>query len=380
MTAHLTDRHLQFREQIREFAETEVAPVAAEIDREMKFPAELVTKMAQRDLLGIPYLEKYGGAGLDTRSYILAVEELSRVCSNTAVTLAAHTSLGTYPIYRYGSEKQKKAYLPKMMSGEWLGAFGLTEPNAGSDAGRVETTAVPEGDEWVINGEKKFMTNGGQAGIIVLAAVTEPSAGTRGISTFIVETDTPGCVLGKREVKMGWRGSDTRQVLFEDMRIPKANLLGRKNRGYLQFLETLDGGRISIAAMGLGVAEASFSACKKFVNEHRMNGQKLKRFQRVSFPLADMKTRIEAARHLIYDAARRKDAGESYKAEAAMAKLYATELATWAASKAVQVHGDFGYTADFPVERFFRDAKILEIGEGTSEIQRLVIAREVLRD
>ncbi len=380
MMAYLTGQHVQFREQIREFAETEVAPIAAEIDREMKFPVEVVSKMAARDLLGIPYPEKYGGAGLDTLSYILAVEELSRVCSNTAVTLVAHTSLGTYPIYRYGSEKQKKTYLPKMISGEWLGAFGLTEPNAGSDAGRVETTAVLEGDEWVINGEKKFMTNGGRAGIIVLAAVTEPSAGARGISTFIVETDTPGCVPGKREVKMGWRGSDTRQVLFEDMRIPEKNLLGRKNRGYLQFLETLDGGRISIAAMGLGVAEASFSACKKFVNEHQMNGQKLKRFQRLSFPLADMKTRIEAARHLIYDAARRKDAGESYKTEAAMAKLYATELATWAASRAVQVHGDFGYTADFPVERFFRDAKILEIGEGTSEIQRLVIAREVLRD
>ncbi len=267
-----------------------------------------------------------------------------------------------------------------MTSGEWLGAFGLTEPNAGSDAARVETVAVQNDEGWVINGEKKFMTNGGKAGVIVLAAVTNPEAGTRGISTFIVETDTPGCVIGEQEVKMGWRGSDTRQVLFEDMHIPAENLLGKKNRGYIQFLETLDGGRISIAAMGLGLAEAAFEACQSFVNEQRANGQKIKRFQRVSFPLADMKTRIEAARHLVYNAAHLKDADKPYKTEAAMAKLYATELSTWATKQAVQIHGTLCVSGTYPVERFFRDAKILEIGEGTSEIQRLVIAREVLRE
>jgi len=382
MASYFNDEHLMLRDMVREFAKNEVEPIAAELDQEERFPSELVEQMSELGLMGIPYPEEYGGAGMDAVAYALAVEELTKACSSTAITMAAHTSLGTFPIYRFGTDDQKKKYLPKMTSGKWLGAFGLTEPQAGSDASGTKTTAVLDGDEWVVNGAKMFMTNGGHASVIVFTAVTNPDAETvgHGISCFIVEEGTPGLVIGKKEKKMGWRASDTRQVFFEDMRIPGDNLLGELNRGYAQFMETLDGGRISIAAMGLGLAEAAFEAAKKYVNEREAFGQKIKRFQGVSFPLADMKTKIEAARHLTYNAAQLKDEGKEFKLEAGMAKLYATELATWATNQAVQAHGGYGYIKDFPVERYFRDAKILEIGEGTSEIQRLIIAREVLKD
>ena len=381
MAEYFNDEHLMLREMVRNFAQNEVAPVAAKLDQHEQFPSEVVQQMGELGLMGIPYPEEYGGAGMDTVAYALTVEELTKACSSTAITMAAHTSLGTFPVYRFGTEDQKKQYLPKMTSGEFLGAFGLTEPQAGSDAAGTQTTAVRDGNEWVVNGAKMFMTNGGHADVIVFTAVTDPAAGVgSGISCFIVEKDTPGLVLGKKEKKMGWRASDTRQVFFEDMHLPAENLLGDLNRGYAQFMETLDGGRISVAAMGLGLAEAAFDEAKKYVNERTAFGKKIKQFQGVSFPLADMKTKIEAARHLTFHAAQLKDAGKEFKLEAGMAKLYTSELATWATNQALQVHGGYGYIKEFPVERYFRDAKILEIGEGTSEIQRLIIAREVLQE
>ncbi|MCF7805700.1 MAG: acyl-CoA dehydrogenase [Candidatus Marinimicrobia bacterium] len=381
MSGYFNEQHKMIRDMVRDFAQNEVEPIAAELDQTERFPTELVEQMGELGLMGIPYPEEYGGAGMDTISYALAIEELTKACSSTAITMAAHTSLGTFPIFRFGTDEQKQKYLPKMTSGEWLGAFGLTEPQAGSDASGTQTTAVPDGDEWVVNGGKMFMTNGGEAGVIVFTAVTDPDAkGSDGISCFVVEAGTPGLVIGKKEKKMGWRASDTRQVHFEDMRIPKENLLGEINRGYAQFMETLDGGRISIAAMGLGLAEAAFEASRKYVNEREAFGKKIKRFQGVSFPLADMRMKIEAAHHLTYNAARLKDEGKDFKLEAGMAKLYTSELATWATNQAVQTHGGYGYIKDFPVERYFRDAKVLEIGEGTSEIQRLIIAREVLKE
>jgi len=380
MVDYFNDEHLMLRDMVREFVKNEVEPIAAEIDKTMQFPEETFQKMGELGLMGIPYPEEFGGADMDTVAYALVVEEIGKVCQSTAITLAAHTSLGTFPIYRFGTEEQKKKYLPKLTSGEMLGAFGLTESQAGSDSAGTQTTAVLDGNEWVINGGKMFMTNAGYAGTIVFTAVTDKEAGgSKGISVFLVEAGTPGLKIGEKENKMGWRGSDTRQVFFEDMRIPKDNLLGKENDGFAQFMETLDGGRISIAALSLGLAEGAFDAAKKYVNEREAFGKKLKRFQGVSFPLADMATKIEAARHLTYNAAQLKDAGKSFKIEAGMAKLFASELATWATNQAVQVHGGYGYIKEFPVERFFRDAKVLEIGEGTSEIQRMIIAREVLK-
>ena len=381
MGSYFSEEHEMLRNMVREFARDEVEPIAGKIDEEMRFPEELVGMMGELGLMGIPYPEKYGGAGMDTIAYTLAVEELTKACSSTAITMAAHTSLGTFPIYRFGDDDQKKRYLPKLTAGEFLGAFGLTEPQAGSDAAGTKTRAVPDGNEWVINGGKMFMTNGGFADVMVITAVTDPDEKlSRRISSFIVEKDTPGLQIGKKEVKMGWRASDTRQVSFEDMRVPKENLLGERGRGYAQFLETLDGGRISIAAMGLGLSIAAFEAAKKYANEREAFGRKIKEFQGVSFPLADMRTRIEAGRHLTYNAARLKDEGKDFKTEAGMAKLFTSELATWATGQALQTHGGYGYIKEFPVERYFRDAKILEIGEGTSEIQRLIIAREVLKE
>lgn len=380
MAEYFTDEHIMLRDMVRDFVANEVEPIASEIDQMMRFPEETVQKMGELGLMGIPYPEEYGGAGMDTVAYALVIEEIGKVCQSTAITLAAHTSLGTYPIFRFGTDEQKKRYLPKLVSGEMLGSFGLTEPQAGSDASRTQTTAVPDGTEWIVNGGKMFMTNAGYAGTIVFTAVTDPDAPQgKGISVFLVEAGTPGLKIGKKESKMGWRGSDTRQVFFEDMRIPKGNLIGELNNGYAQFMETLDGGRISIAALSLGLAEGAFDAAKKYVNEREAFGQKIKRFQGVSFPLADLATKIEAARHLTYHAAQLKDAGKDFKIESGMAKLFASELATWATNQAVQVHGGYGYIKEFPVERFFRDAKVLEIGEGTSEIQRLLIAREVLK-
>lgn len=374
----LNDEQKMLREMVHDFAESEVAPIADEIDEQERFPEETIAKMAELGLLGICYDEKYGGAGMDTLSYIIAVEELSRVCASTGITLAAHISLGLGPINLFGTEEQKEKFMPPLCSGEYLGAFGLTEPNAGSDAGGTETTAVLDGDEWVLNGTKIYCTNGGESGTTVVTAVTDKSKGTKGISSFIVPTDTPGYVRGKREKKLGIKASDTSMIHFEDCRIPKENILGTPGEGFKQFLITLDGGRISIGAMALGIAQGAMELALNYSQERYQFNKPIAAFQTIQFKLADMATEIEAARHLVYHAARLKDLGKPFSRQSAMAKLFASEVATRVANQAIQVHGGYGYCKEYKVERMMRDAKITEIGEGTSEIQRLVIARSML--
>lgn len=374
----LTQEQRMLQQTVRDFAEKEVKPIAAEIDRTERFPEETVKKMAELGLLGICYDEQYGGAGMDNLAYTIAVEELSRVCGATGITLAAHISLGLGPIALFGTEEQKQKYMPPLCRGEQLGAFGLTEPNAGSDAGGTETTAVLDGDEWVLNGSKIYCTNGSVAGTMVATAVTDKTKGTKGISNFIIEKGTPGMRPGKREKKMGIRGSDTSEVFFEDCRIPKENLLGKMGEGFKQFLITLDGGRISIGAMALGIAQGAMEEAIRYSQEREQFNRPIAAFQAIQFKLADMVTEIEAARHLVYHAARLKDMGKPYSRQAAMAKLYASEVSMRVTNAAVQIHGGAGYMQEFPVERMLRDAKITEIGEGTSEIQRLVIARSLL--
>lgn len=380
MERYFAEEHYLLKEMVADFAVKEVLPVAVEIDESMRFPAEHIPKMAELGLLGIVFPEQYGGAGMDTLSYAIAVEELAKVCASTAITVAAHVSLGSNPIYMFGTEAQKEKFLTPLASGKMLGAFGLTEPNAGSDSGGTQTTAVEDGDEYIINGGKIFITNAGVSGLITITAVTDKSQGTKGITNFMVPTDTKGLSIGKKEDKMGWRGSDTRQLYFEDMRIPKANILGLPGEGFKQFMITLDTGRIGVAALSLGLAEAAFQAAKQYSKEREAFGKPIHTFQSISFKLADMAVMIENARHLVYHAAWLKDQGKPFKKEAAIAKLYASEAAMKITTEAVQVHGGYGYVKEFPVERYFRDAKILEIGEGTSEIQRLVIARECLKD
>lgn len=374
----LTDEQKMLRDTVRDFAEAEVKPIAAEIDEEERFPTETVKKMAELGLLGICFDEKYGGAGMDTLSYIIAVEELSRVCASTGITLAAHISLGIGPIDLFGTEEQKRKYMPPLCAGEYLGAFGLTEPNAGSDAGGTESTAVLDGNEWVLNGSKIYCTNGSVAGTVVATAVTDKSKGTKGISSFIVETGNPGFSVGKHERKLGIRGSDTVEVHFEDCRIPKENILGTPGEGFKQFLITLDGGRISIGAMALGIAQGAFEQSLQYSQERQQFGKPIAAFQTIQNKLADMATEIEAARHLVYHAARLKDAGKSYSRQSAIAKLYASEVSVRVTNEAIQTHGGYGYIKEYPVERMFRDAKLTTIGEGTSEIQKLVIARNLL--
>ena len=374
----LTDEQKMLRDMVRDFAESEVKPIAAEIDEEERFPEENIAKMAELGLLGVCYDEKYGGAGMDNLSYIIAVEELSRVCASTGITLAAHISLGLGPISLFGTDEQKEKYMPPLCSGEYLGAFGLTEPNAGSDAGGTETTAVLDGDEWVINGTKIYCTNGSVAGTTVITAVTDKTMGTKGISSFIVPTDNPGYIRGKKERKLGIKASDTSMIHFEDLRIPKENILGTPGEGFKQFLITLDGGRISIGAMALGIAQGAMEEAVRYSQERYQFNKPIAAFQSIQNKLADMATEIEAARHLVYHAARLKDLGKPYSRQSAMAKLFASEVSTRVANQAIQVHGGYGYVKEYPVERMFRDAKITEIGEGTSEIQRLVIARSLL--
>lgn len=374
----LTDEQKMLREMVRDFAESEVKPIAAEIDEEERFPEETIGKMAELGLLGICYDDKYGGAGMDTLSYIIAVEELSRVCASTGITLAAHISLGIGPINLFGTEEQKEKWMPPLCSGEHLGAFGLTEPNAGSDAGGTETTAVLDGDEWVINGTKIYCTNGGVAGTIVATAVTDKTKGTHGISSFIIPTDAKGYIRGKREKKLGIKASDTSMIHFEDLRIPKENIIGTEGEGFKQFLVTLDGGRISIGAMALGIAQGAMEEAIKYSKERFQFNKPIAAFQSIQHKIADMATEIEAARHLVYHAARLKDQGKTFSRQSAIAKLFASEVSTRVCNQAIQVHGGYGYVKEYPVERMFRDAKITEIGEGTSEIQRLVIARSML--
>ena len=368
-----------FRQMIREFAEKEVKPLAAEIDEQERFPQETVEKMAKLGIFGIPVPKQYGGAGGDNLMYSIAVEELSRCCATTGVVVSAHTSLCMSPILQFGTEEQKMKYVPKLASGEWIGAFGLTEPNAGTDAAGQQTTAVLDGEEWVINGNKIFITNAGHADVYIVIAMTDKSLGTKGISAFIVEATTPGFAVGKKELKMGIRGSATAELIFTNCRIPKGNLLGKVGEGFKIAMMTLDGGRIGIASQALGIAQGALDETVKYTKERKQFGKKIAQFQNTQFQMADLKTKIEAARLLVRSAAFREDEHTAnprvnYSADAAMAKLYAAEVAMEVTTKCVQFHGGYGYTREYPVERMMRDAKITEIYEGTSEVQRMVIA------
>jgi len=380
MDFELTDEQQLIREAVREFAEAEVAPIAGEIDRDHRFPHELVPKMAELNLMGMPYPEKYEGAGGDYVSYMLAAEELARACATTSVILLAHCSLATWPVYHFGTEEQKERYLRDMASGRRLGAFALTEPGAGTDAGATTTTAVLKGDEYVLNGSKIFISNAPYAEIYIVFAKTDPAAaGTRGISAFIVEKDTPGFTVGEAEHKLGIRGSSTPPLYFADCHIPKDNLLAREGEGFKVAMQTLDGGRIGIAAQALGIAQCALDAAVAYAKERIQFGKPIAAQQAIQWMIADMATAVDAARCLVYRAAWCVDAGRPYGTEGAMAKLFASEAATRVCDRAIQVHGGYGYTESYPGERNYRDAKITEIYEGTSEVQRMVIARSYLR-
>lgn len=377
----LTKSQELFKQMITAFAENEVKPLAAEIDEEERFPVETVEKMSKTGLMGIVIPTQYGGAGGDQIMYTMAVEELSKVCGTTGVILSAHTSLGVAPILEFGTEEQKQKYLPKMASGEWIGAFGLTEPNAGTDAAGQQTTAWfdENTNEWVLNGSKIFITNAGYAHVYIIFAMTDKSAGLKGISTFIVEADTPGFSVGKKEKKLGIKGSATCELIFEDCRIPKENLVGAIGKGFKIAMMTLDGGRIGIAAQALGIAGGALDETIKYVKERKQFGRALSQFQNTQFQIADMYAKVEASKHLVYKAAWKKSRKENYSVDAATAKLFAAETAMDVTTKAVQLHGGYGYTREYPVERMMRDAKITEIYEGTSEVQRMVIAGSLLK-
>ncbi len=363
------------RKMVRKFAEEEVAPIAADIDKEHRFPVETVEKMGRFGMMGVPIPKEYGGAGGDNISYAITVEELSRACGSTGVICSAHTSLCAWPILAYGTEEQKQKYLVPLAKGEHLGAFGLTEPNAGSDAGGQQTRAVDMGDHWELNGAKVFITNGGYSDTYIVMAMTDKKKGTRGISAFIVEKGFPGFSIGKTEDKLGICASSTTELVFQNCIVPKENLLGKIGDGFKIAMSTLDGGRIGIASQALGIAQGAFDETVEYMKARKQFGRSLSKFQALQFEMADMKTRLEAARLLIYRAADMKDKGQKYSSHAAMAKLFAAETAMHVTTKAVQFHGGYGYIKDYPVERMMRDAKITEIYEGTSEIQRLVIAR-----
>ncbi|MEJ7875988.1 MAG: acyl-CoA dehydrogenase family protein [Solirubrobacterales bacterium] len=377
MDFSLTDEQRLIRDTVRDFARNEVKPVAEELDRTKSFPYELVSKMGELGLMGIPFSEEYGGGGADTLSYALAVEELARIDSSVGITLAAHTSLGTMPISLWGTNEQKEEYLPVLCSGRKLAAFGLTEPDAGSDAGATRTTAKLEGSEWVVNGAKQFITNAGTdiSACVTITAVTDSSDGRREISNIIVPNETPGYELGEPYRKMGWNASDTRPLSFDGARVPEANLLGRRGDGFKQFLHILDGGRIGVSAMGIGLAQGALDEAIAYANERKAFGQPIGKFQAIQAKVADISAQLEAARLLTYRAAMQKDAGESFTLTAAQAKLITGRLAVRASEEAVQIHGGYGYIEEYPVCRFYRDAKILTIGEGTDEIQQMVIAR-----
>ena len=397
---YFSEQHHAVREMVRAFAQDEVLPVAAKHDEEATFPWENIKRMGELGLLGVPWPEEVGGAGLDLTSYILAIHEMAKVDASHAITISAHTTLGTSPIYYFGTDAQKSAYLPLLASGRVLGGFGLTEPDAGSDAGGTRTTAVRKNGHYVLNGAKRFITHGSVGEVFVVTAVTDPSKGTKGISSFILTKETcdleqaralgvghddsirtlPGFRAGKKEDKLGWRASDTSELIFEDVEVPAENLLGEEGLGFVNFMRTLDAGRIGIAALSLGLAEGAFQAALKYSTERKQFGQAIVNFQGISFPLADMATEIEAGKHLLYAATRLAQEGRPFGKEAAMAKLFCSELSMRATIKSIQIHGGYGYTKDYPVERMMRDAKICEIGEGTSEVQRLVIARHLLRE
>lgn len=373
------DEHRMLIDMVKDFAASEVEPVARQLDAESRFPSELVAQMAELGLMGIPVPEQYGGAGMDTVAYAASVIEMAKADASVAITMAAHTSLGTMPIVLAGTEEQKQKYVPKLASGEMLGAFGLTEPGAGSDAGATKTTAVKDGNEYVINGGKIFITNAGHAGLINITTQIIEAGDNLGVGAFIVPADTPGLKIGPPEKKMGWKASDTRQMYFEDMRVPAENMLGTPADGFKTFLKTLIGGRISIGALGVGTAEGAYLKALKYSTERVAFGKPIHKFQAVGFKLADMATEIEAAKLLVMHAAWLKDQGQDVTKEAAMAKLFASEVAMRTTTEAIQVLGGYGYVKEYDVERFFRDAKVLEIGEGTSEVQRMIIAREILK-
>jgi len=400
MDRYLTDGHREFQEEIRQFAEEEIRPVARELDEKAQFPWENVRSMAQKGWFGIPVPEEYGGLGRDYLSYILAVEELARVDASHSITVSAHTTLGTSPILSFGTEEQKKRWIPYLAEGRVLGGFGLTEPGAGSDASSTRTRAVRSDGGWVLNGSKIFITHAGVGEIFVVTAMTEPGRGSKGITSFIVSKPTvdmdraeamgvghasdleytPGLRAGNKEDKLGWRASDTRELFLEDSFVPKENQLGEEGRGFINFMKTLDAGRVGVAALSLGLAVGALEEALKYTQEREQFGQKLWNFQAVQFRLADIATDIQAGKHLTYHAAWLQDQGRPFGKEAAMAKLFCSELSMRATTQAVQILGGVGYTQDYPVERMMRDAKVCEIGEGTSEIQKIVIGRHLVRE
>jgi alkylation response protein AidB-like acyl-CoA dehydrogenase len=397
-TLYFTEQHHQVREMVREFSQERIAPVARELDRTSEFPWENIKAMGELGLLGVPWGEELGGAGMDQLSYYITIHEMAKVDASHALTISAHTNLGTSPIVEFGTEEQKQRYVPLLASGKVLGGFGLTETGAGSDAGGTATTAVDKGDHYLLNGSKMFITHAGIGEIFSVTARTEPGKSSKGITSFIVTKDTVdldqcrelgvghaedlpktrGVRAGKKQEKMGWRASDTRELVLEDAVVPKENLLGRPGQGFVNFLKTLDAGRIGIAALSLGIAEGAYQEALRYAGVRKQFGRFIGSFQGVSFQLADMALEIEAGNHLLYHAAWLKQNGKPFKKEAAMAKLYCSELAMRTTTKAVQIFGGYGYTTEYPVERMMRDAKVCEIGEGTSEIQRLVIARQIL--
>ena len=379
MEKYFKDEHFLLRDMVREFAINEVRPNAKKVDTGI-FPEDNIKKMSELGLMGIPWEEKYGGNGMDTLALVIAIEELGKECTSTAATMMAHTSLGTSPIATFGTDKQKEKYLPNLASGRMLGAFGLTEPNAGSDAGNTQTRAVVSKDKFIINGQKIFCTNAGYAGIIIFTALMVEDGEEKGIGAFIVEKGTEGLKVGEPENKMGWKGSDTRSIYFEDMLIPKENILGNPSKGFKQFLRTLTGGRITIGSLALGTAQGAYQRALLYSKEREAFGKEINKFQGVSFKLADMATQIQAAKHLVYHAAYKKDNGQDVIKEAAMAKLFSSEMCMKVTTEAIQIFGGYGYIKEYDVERFFRDSKILEIGEGTSEVQRIIISREILNN
>ena len=364
---------------VKKFAQEKVAPVASENERNHRYPADVINEASELGLMGIAYPDQYGGAGMDFTSYFLAIEEISRYCASTGVIISAHSSLACDPIFRFGTEEQKQKYLPGMLSGEKIGAFSLTESNAGSDAGATQTTAKLDGDEWVLNGSKMFATNGKEADVFVLLASTDPAAKTRGVTAFIVEAGTPGYSVGKVEQKLGIRSSSTTEIILDNVRLPKSAMLGELNKGFPLAMVTLDGGRLGIASQALGIARAAIEDAIKYSKEREQFGKPISNFQAIQWMIADMWVQYESAWMLTWRACGLKDRGENYSREAAMAKLAASEASMFCANKAIQIHGGYGYTEDFNVERYYRDAKITELYEGTSEIQRLVISRSLLK-
>jgi butyryl-CoA dehydrogenase len=378
MYFELDEEQRLVRDMVHDFAQAEIAPRAAQVDKSEEFPAENIRKMAELGLLGLPYPEEYGGGGGGYVSYAIAVEEIARACGSTALIYAAHVSLGCGPIYYFGTEAQKQKWLPVLCSGQGLGAFGLTEPEAGSDAGATRTMAVRDGDVYILNGSKMWITSGAIAEVVTCTAKTDPAARTRGISCFLVEKGTPGFIPGKNEPKMGLKGSVTSALSLENCRVPAENLLGQEGEGFKQMLITLDGGRISIGAMALGLAQAALDEATRYSKERVQFARPIAKFQAIQWMIADMATEVDAARLMVYRAAAMKDAGLPFTREAAMAKLFASEVAERAGYKAIQIHGGYGYSREYPVERIYRDQRLCTIGEGTSEIQRLVIARQIL--